>query len=293
MIISLVCRGLSAVASISSEGGILSGVPALHDPIARFFMQAVVIIVTCRALTVFTFALQQPMVVFEILGGIILGPSALGRDKEYLNKIFPPESLNNINLVANIGLVLYLFLVGLDLDAELLKSHVKKAGSISFFGIVVPFALGIAISRVVFDVLQGNDPEFKHVSFTSFFVFMGTAMSITAFPVLARLLKEGGLVYTRPGALAMGAAAFDDATAWCLLVLSISIANAKNMSIAGLVFLCVVAYALGLFFLVRPVLIRLVRWVEEKRRPALNGHLFAFTICLVFLSAWTTCELTD
>eukprot|EP01034_Spumella_vulgaris_P030779 gene30779-38043_t len=96
---------------------------------------------------------------------------------------------------------------------------------------------------------------------------MGTAMSITAFPVLARLLKEGGLIYTRPGALAMGAAAFDDATAWCLLILSISIANARNLNIA--------------------VLNRLVRWVE-KERPALNTHLFALTICLVFLSAWTT-----
>lgn len=78
----------------------------------------------------------------------------------------------------------------------------------------VPFALGIGISRVMFDVLQSNDPEYKDVKFTSFFVFIGTAMSITAFPVLARLLKEGGLIYTRPGALTMGAAALNDAIAW-------------------------------------------------------------------------------
>eukprot|EP01034_Spumella_vulgaris_P009371 gene9371-11895_t len=117
---------------------------------------------------------------------------------------------------------------------------------------------------------------------------MGTAMSITAFPVLARMLKEGGLIYTRPGALAMGAAAIDDATAWCLLILAISIANAKNMNIAGLVFLCVFCYAMGLFFLIRPILAKIVHYVEGLKNPLLNQHLFAFTLCLVFLSAWTT-----
>lgn len=113
-------------------------------------------------------------------------------------------------------------------------------------------------------------------------------MSITAFPVLARLLKEGGLIYTKPGALVMGAAAINDAIAWCLLILAISIANAGNMKIAGYVFLCVVALACGMFFILREPWRRIVAYIESFESAEMNSNLFAITIAILFVCAWTT-----
>lgn len=148
--------------------------------------------------------------------------------------------------------------------------------------------LGIAISRVMFNVLQGDDPKYDHVKFSSFFVFIGTAMSITAFPVLARMLKEGGLIYTPAGAMTMGAAALNDAIAWCLLTLAISLANAGDLSTAGYIFLIIAAMALFLFLIVAPLYARLVAWVESRQSPVMNSNLFAFTLIILFLCAWTT-----
>ena len=148
----------------------------------------------------------------------------------------------------------------------------------------VPFALGVGISGYMIDVLQYD----VKTDYISFFVFIGTAMSITAFPVLARILKEGGLIYTRPGALVMGAAAINDAIAWCLLTLAISIGNAGNVSIAGYNFLSMLAFAGGLFSIVRVILEKIVVYVESFNTPLMDANLFAFMIICVLLSAWTT-----
>lgn len=275
----------------SRQGGILSSVPILDDHLSLFFVQATIILGITRSLSFLGTYLKQPKVIFEIIGGILMGPSAIGRKASFLEIIFPAESLDYLDLVANIGLTLYLFLVGLELDPKLLKTHARKAGGIALIGMAVPFALGVAISRIMFDVLQGDDPAFKDVDFVSFFVFIGTAMSITAFPVLARLLKEGGLIYTSAGAMAMGAAALNDAVAWCLLTLAISIANAGNMATAGYIFLCVVGFALCLFFVIKPLFEELVTYVEAMHRPDMHQNLFVLTLVILFMSAWTTALL--
>eukprot|EP01035_Chromulina_nebulosa_P021490 gene21490-27832_t len=217
--------------SLSTGSGILSGYGPLVDELNLFLVQAVIIIAMCRAIGIFGYYLKQPSVIFEIIGGIILGPSAIGRNAEYLTKIFPPKSLTYLKLVADLGLILYLFVVGMELDIAKLATHAKRAGGVALLGMAVPFALGVAISSTLYNTLESSDPKYSHVSHTSFFVFIGTAMSITAFPVLARILKESGLIYSKAGALTMGAAALNDAVAWCLLILAISIANAKNMNI--------------------------------------------------------------
>lgn len=230
----------------------------------------------------------------------------MGKNKTYLNTIFPSSSLNYLSLVANIGLVLYLFLIGLELDVKLLRANAYRTGGIalagnesnylyysfsdsySFFkGMAVPLALGIGISRYMFNTLQSEVSESK---FTSFYVFIGVAMSITAFPVLARLLKEGGLIYTKPGSMTMGAAALNDALAWCLLILAISIANASDMNSAAWAFLSTVAFALCLFFVIQPLLSIFVARCELMNNKNIHDNLFIFTLMLVFLSAWTTGE---
>jgi Kef-type K+ transport system membrane component KefB len=285
---------LSLSPSPLSDGDLLTTLMPL------WLVQAIIIMGITRTLSTFGSWFKQPSVIFEIIGGILLGPSALGRNKHFLDRCFPTDSLSHLQVVAEMGLILYLFLVGLELDPQMLLNNSKKAGSIAIMGMAVPFALGVAISPTLYHVLmndgkitsadddQAVDDDPDKVDPVSFFVFIGTSLSITAFPVLARILKESGLIYTKAGATAMGAAAIGDAIAWCLLILAISIANATTMTVALWVFLTTVATAVGLFVVVRPVLERVVALVEEKNSPAMEQHLFAFIIIIVFFAAWCT-----
>lgn len=276
---------------LASDTGVLSGEYYLADPLSLFFVQAIIIISICRFLSILGIYLKQPRVIFEIIGGILIGPSALGRIPSFQNTLFSPTSptaIPNLQLVASIGLVLYLFIIGMELDPILLIKNGQRAATVAICGMIVPFALGVAISRTLFNTLQGNDPVYGNANFTAFYVFIGTAMSITAFPVLARILKEGGLIYTKVGALTMGAAAVNDAIAWCLLILAISIANAGNMVTAAYVFLSVLAVALFLFLVFAPFFKRFVALIESWNSTLWNSNLFALTLCLLFLLSWTT-----
>ena len=273
---------------LTANGGLFNNVPALQDDLHRFFVQAIFIIAICRGLALIAYPLKQPSVIWEIIGGVLMGPSAFGRNQYYLDVMFPEDSLANLQLVANIGLVLYLFIVGMELDPKLLVSHARKAGGIAIIGMGVPFALGIAISHTMYIALESKEPGFENVPARSFYIFIGTAMSITAFPVLARILKESGLIYTKPGSLAMGAAALNDAVAWCLLILAISIAQAGDMAIAGKVFGSVFAVGFGLFMFIRLPFEKFVNYVESLNNKALDAHLFAATVCVCFLCAWVT-----
>jgi Kef-type K+ transport system membrane component KefB len=148
-------------------GTILNGDGYFLDHISLWLVQAIIIIGVTRTLAILGSYFKQPRVVFEIIGGILLGPSALGRNEYFLNKIFPKESLDYIGLIAEIGLVLYLFLIGLELDPRKLSSHAKKAGSIALVGIAVPFGFGIAISKLLMDRLL-TDEDHQDVSYVSF-----------------------------------------------------------------------------------------------------------------------------
>lgn len=271
--------------SSSSPGqGIYSGVDPLAEAISLFLVQATIIIGLCRFLGFIGYYLRQPPVVFEIAAGIILGPSALSKDTYFKNTIFPSESLDNLSIVANIGLTFYLFIVGIEMDIKLLKTHAKKTALISIAGIAIPFVIGIAVSKTLMQSLQ---PE-SNVKFSSFFVFIGTAMSITAFPVLARMLKDGGLIYTNPGSMALGAAAVDDAVAWTLLAMSISIANGQSMNQAGYIFATIVLIALFLLFFFKPLFEVMVESAEVRKNKIITSNLFALVVCLLFMCAWTT-----
>ena len=155
---------------VTSEGGILSGIDPLHESLSLFFVQAVVIIGITRTLSLLGAYLKQPRVIFEVIGGILLGPSALGRSQFFLSTVFPKASLGYIGLVANIGLTLYLFIVGMELDPELIYKNAKRAGAVAIMGMIVPFGLGFAISQTLYDLLLDDIAP----SFVGFAVFIGT-----------------------------------------------------------------------------------------------------------------------
>uniref|UniRef100_A0A915J5E8 Cation/H+ exchanger domain-containing protein n=1 Tax=Romanomermis culicivorax TaxID=13658 RepID=A0A915J5E8_ROMCU len=196
----------------SQEGGVLSGRNALDSDLSRFLVQATIIIVLSRFLHIFLRKLRQPRVIAEMLGGILLGPSALGSIPGFTNLLFPKSSLRTLNLVANIGLVFYLFLVGLELEPQAFFNNIKRSLAISLAGIVLPFTVGVACSYGLYVYLLV--PNEHNVPFTSFLLFTGCAISITAFPVLARILTEKKLLHTPVGLMAISAAALNDATAW-------------------------------------------------------------------------------
>jgi Kef-type K+ transport system membrane component KefB len=276
---------------LSTGSGIFNHVDPLQDEINLFLVQTVIIIGMCRFLGIFGSYLKQPRVIFEIIGGILLGPTAISHSDYFHYIIMNPKSLSYLKLVADFGLLLYLFVVGMELDVVKLKTHARRAGLVAVAGMAIPFVLGIAISSTLFNTLQGDDPNSKDVSSTSFFVFIGTAMSITAFPVLARILKESGLIYSRAGALVLGAAALNDAIAWCLLILAISIANAGDMNIAGYVFAVVLGIAMFILLVVRPLFEKAVRYLESFNSKIIRSNLFAFSLLITFICAWTTALL--
>ena len=178
-----------------------------------------VIIITARLMGLLFSKLDQPAVIGEVVGGILLGPSLLGHLAPGLQAwLLPADAAPILSVISQIGVILYMFLVGLELDLTLLRSTVSVTVAISAASIVVPFMLGAGLSAVIFEPFSPPG-----VPFSSFMLFVGVAMSITAFPVLARILQDRGLQQTHLGTMALTCAAINDAIAWCLLAFVVSV----------------------------------------------------------------------
>lgn len=185
----------------------------------------------------------------------MLGPSLLGRSKAFLDAVFPKKSLTVLETLANLGLLFFLFLAGLEIDTKALRRTGKKALGIALAGITLPFALGIGSSFVLKATIS------KGVNSTAFLVFMGVALSITAFPVLARILAELKLLTTEIGRLAMSAAAVNDVAAWILLALAIALSGSNTSPLVSLwVFLSGCAFVIGASFIIPPIF----RWISRR-----------------------------
>lgn len=204
--------------------------------------------------------LAQPPVIGQVVAGILLGPSLLGT--RISEMILPQSVAPYLGVIAQLGVVLYMFLVGLELNPSLIKNRAHAIVATSHASIIVPFVLGALVALPLYPRLASSD-----VSFTDFALFMGVAMSITAFPVLARILTDYKLSHTRLGVIALSCAAVGDVTAWCLLAFVVGIAKAQAgrglvVSLAALAFI-------GFMFLVaRPLLGHVTqRWgaIDQSR----------------------------
>ncbi len=250
--------------------------------LALLCVQAVLVIGTSRLLAVVLRRLGQPLVIAEVLAGIALGPSLLGVFfPSALAMFFPASSLATLGLVSQLGLVFFMFIIGLELEPALLRGLGKSALAISNTSVALPFALGAGVAWWLAPTL--SEPG---VPLLNFVLFLGVAMSITAFPVLARILSERGLVHTPVGALAITCAAIDDVTAWCLLALISAVVRSTGLGSAALTVLFAALYCAAMWLVARPLLARLAR--ERTDRRGISQRLVAFTVVLLLLSALAT-----
>ncbi len=240
-----------------------------------------VIIITARLMGLLFSKLGQPAVIGEVIGGILLGPSLLGRlapDAQAV--LLPATALPFLNVIAQLGVILYMFLVGLELDLQVLRGRAARTIAISNAGIIVPFALGAALAWALF---EGYAPV--GVTQLPFTLFLGVSMAITAFPVLARILGDRGLQRTPIGVLALTCAAIDDVSAWCLLAFVVSVTqNTPGDAIATS--LLTALYIGFMLTLGRKLMARVVTKLEHSRH--VGEQALALVLASVLLSAIAT-----
>ena len=249
---------------------------------ALLILQIIVILCFVRLFGWICQKIGQPTVIGEIIAGIVLGPSLLGAFfPEMSELIFPESSIGSIKLLSEIGLILFMFIVGMELDLKVLKNRANDAVLISHTCIAILFTLGIIFSYFIY-------PYFSHPNghFVSFALFMGIAMSITAFPVLARIVHERGLNKTPLGAMVITCAAVDDITAWCLLAAVIAIAKAGTFVSSLYVIFFAVVYVILMFKLVRPFLQRVADLQTSKN--IISKSIIGIFFLVLFLSSYLT-----
>jgi Kef-type K+ transport system membrane component KefB len=249
----------------------------------HFFLQVALILLVVGLLGKLSLRLGQPVVVGEMIAGILIGPSVLGMLAPSLHaQLFPEPTIDVVYVVSQVGLVLYMFLVGAEFQIKRIDSHWRSAVSVSLAGIIAPFILGGLLALA----LVGQPGLFPaHVRPLEAVLFMGTAMSITAFPVLARIIQELGLAKTSLGTLTLAAAAFDDVIAWCLLAFALaSLGGTPAVALTAIG--GAIVYTLVVLWGVRPAL----RWLEgrAKRFNELGRLSLSLIILLLMLGAYFT-----
>ena len=254
----------------------------LHHPLAILLAQIITIILVARFFGWVFRKIGQPSVIGEIIAGIVLGPSLLGLYfPEFSLTLFPVASLGNLQFLSQIGLILFMFVIGMELDLKVLQNRAKDAVVISHASIIFPFALGIGLAYFVYFKFA---PE--GVAFMPFALFMGIAMSITAFPVLARIVQERGIHKTKLGAIVITCAAADDITAWCLLAAVIAIVKAGTFVSSLYIIGMAVVYVLAMLFVVKPFLKKIGELYATK--DSLNKPVVAIFFLTLIISSYTT-----
>lgn len=254
----------------------------IESPIGILLLQIITILLTCRLFGWLFLKIGQPTVIGEIVAGIILGPSVLGHLAPGVSQfLFPLDSLANINILSEFGLILFMFAIGMELDISEVRKKLKETILISHTSTVVPFFCGMLTAYYVYPTYAHKDTPFL-----SFALFIGIAMSITAFPVLARIIQEKGMTKTHLGTISLASAANGDITAWCLLAVVIAIAQAGTMLSAIYNILFSFLYITFMFLAVRPFL-RMIGHIYHNKEVIDKG-LVALMFLLLITSAYLT-----
>lgn len=254
----------------------------IESSIGILLLQIITILLTCRLFGWLFVKIGQPTVIGEIVAGIFLGPSVLGNlMPETSAFLFPTESLVNINMLSQFGLILFMFAIGMELNMTEVKKKLNETILISHTSTIVPFFFGMLTAYFVYDKYAN-----ENTPFLSFALFIGIAMSITAFPVLARIIQEKGLTKTHLGTISLASAANGDITAWCLLAVVIAIAQAGTMLSAVYNILFSIIYIAFMFLVVRPFL-RMIGHIYHNKEVVDKG-LVAFIFLLLITSSYLT-----
>ena len=249
--------------------------PSATDALPLVLFALLAVIATGLVLSRLLARIGQPPVIGEVLAGIVLGPSVLGPSLSA--RILPPEVAPHLGVIAQVGIVLYMFLVGIDLNTDLVTRHARAAVVTAIASIAVPLASGALLARLLYARLSGPG-----VPFATFALFLAVAMSITAFPVLARILTDRGIARTELGAFALSCAAANDVAAWCLLAIVAGVARASSGAAIGAV-LGAAAYLGAMLVVVRPLVRRIcARWESGGLPP----YGVALVLAALMASAW-------
>ena len=269
-------RTIAHAAALPAGGGMPPLLANVRAPLPTLIIQLLLIVSVARLFGRAASLVWQPPVVGEIAAGVALGPSLLGHVWPAASAfVFPDSSLPALRLLSQIGIILYMFTIGLELFPEQLRHKARAAVAVSHFSIVTPFLFGVLAALALFGSYAPPG-----VSFQSFALFMGIAMSITAFPVLARVLEERGLAKTPLGSTAITCAAVDDITAWTMLAFVVTLVTAGG---AGRMLVWMLAlgggFVLLMAYAIRPLVARMFtggpEQVTNERTAAVLGIAFA------------------
>lgn len=254
----------------------------LVEPASMLLLQIISILLVSRIFGYLFGKIGQPTVIGEILAGIVLGPSLLGYFyPEAFHFLFAAKSLGNLYILSQIGLILFMFTIGMELNLSTLKEKIGETYVISHASILIPYFLGMLLAYFVYEEFAAS-----HTDFIPFALFIGISMSITAFPVLARIVQEKGLSKTHLGTIAIASAANDDVTAWCILAAVIAITKTGSFISSLYTILFSIVYVIVMLFIVRPFLKRVGEIYSNSE--VLNKSIVAFLLLILILSAFTT-----
>jgi Kef-type K+ transport system membrane component KefB len=254
----------------------------LQHPLPLLLLQIITIVLVARIFGWIFRKIGQPTVIGEIIAGIVLGPSLFGLYfPEVKEALFPVASLGILQMLSQVGLIFFMFVIGMELDLKVLKNKANEAVVISHASIVIPFALGVGLAYFIY--YQFAPPG---IEFLSFSLFMGIAMSITAFPVLARIVQERGIHKTRLGTIVITCAAADDITAWCLLAAVIAIVKAGSFVSSIYIIGLAISYVLMMLFVVKPFLKRVGDLYANKNN--LKKSVVAIFFLMLIVSSYLT-----
>jgi len=242
----------------------------------QILLQLIAIIIMVQICGFLCKRIGQQWVIGEIIAGLALGPSFLGALLPGI-KLFPVSTLPTLQVLGDLGLILYMFSLGSQLDIQMMRRHSRDALLISVSGMLVPLGLGALLGFFLY-------PEFAGTNATSiaFILLVGSAMSVTAFPVLARLLTEKRMLGTKIGLLSLTSASINDVIAWCLLALVVAIIHAQGMMSVLRVIALTLVFATVMILAVRPLLTVAAQRISSKQA------MIALSLVILFISAYTT-----